>query len=282
MQRYLRDSDFTKQIAADQLAAIINGDTSIRYAAEQEAIEEVISYLIQRYDTDREFTPLQSWSIYTHYAIADRVVMNQSEYSTTTAYVAGDVVSHTSGGVRNIYKANAPTLGVWNPVAWDYVCVYESIFYSIFPYPLFDITKQSKINDIVVFLGNKYQAKKDTYGILPLDQFGRVTDNWTLIGAAETLINCFVNQSAYWTEGDNRSSELVMFVVDITLYHLHSRINPRNIPQLRMDRYDHAIKKLEAYAAGKQSPKILEKYILNQPVGMPISWGSQQKNINLY
>lgn len=281
MNRYLRDLDFTKQIAADQLTAIIGGDVNLRYAAEQEAIEEVISYLIQRYDTDHEFAPFQSWSQYTHYSIADRVLMNQSVYVSTTIYVIGDIVSQTVSNVRGIYKANATTTGTFNTADWDYICTYESIFYSTYPFPLFDITKPTAKDDTVVFKGVKYQAKKDTYGFVPLDKFGQTHDNWTLIGAAETLINVFVD-TGYWTEGDNRSSELVMFCVDIALYHLYSRINPRKIQQLRLDRYDHAIKKLEAYASGKQSPNILEKYILNETVGMPISWGSAQKNINLY
>lgn len=50
-----------------------------------------------------------------------------------------------------------------------------------------------------------------------------------------------------------------MRLIDITLYHLHSRINPRNIPDLRKDRYDGnrdaqtlgAIGWLKQVAAGK-------------------------------
>ena len=41
--------------------------------------------------------------------------------------------------------------------------------------------------------------------------------------------------------GDARNPQIVMYLVDMALYHLHSRQNPRNVPQIRQDRYDHAI-----------------------------------------
>jgi hypothetical protein len=41
-----------------------------------------------------------------------------------------------------------------------------------------------------------------------------------------------------WTLGDNRNPLIVQYLLDITLYHLHSRINPRNIPDLRKERYN--------------------------------------------
>ena len=41
--------------------------------------------------------------------------------------------------------------------------------------------------------------------------------------------------------GDARNPQIVMYLVDMALYHLHSRQNPRYVPQIRQDRYDHAI-----------------------------------------
>lgn len=42
----------------------------------------------------------------------------------------------------------------------------------------------------------------------------------------------------YWTLGDNRNPQIRLRLIDILLYHLHSRINPRNVPELRNIRYD--------------------------------------------
>ncbi len=54
----------------------------------------------------------------------------------------------------------------------------------------------------------------------------------------------------------DRNRLIVMYLVDIALYHLHSRIAPRKIPQIRMDRYDAAILWLKAVAKGDISPNL--------------------------
>lgn len=50
--------------------------------------------------------------------------------------------------------------------------------------------------------------------------------------------------------GTDRNALIVMYAVDILLYHVHSRLNPNQIPQLRVDRYDAAINWLKAAGAG--------------------------------
>ena len=56
--------------------------------------------------------------------------------------------------------------------------------------------------------------------------------------------------------GTERNALLVMYLTDMLLYHIHSRINPRQIPNLRAIRYEAAIKWLEMVAAGKLSPNL--------------------------
>ena len=80
-----------------------------------------------------------------------------------------------------------------------------------------------------------------------------------------------------YTAGDNRNQKLVQSMVDITLYHLHSRIAPRNVPQLRVKRYDDAILYLESCSKGLVSLN-LETIQPNQ--GSRISGGSEPKRIN--
>jgi phage gp36-like protein len=58
--------------------------------------------------------------------------------------------------------------------------------------------------------------------------------------------------------GTSRNAQIIMFYVDIVLYHLHSRINQGQVPQLRMDRYDQAIKWLEMVAKGSLAPDLPE------------------------
>lgn len=60
-----------------------------------------------------------------------------------------------------------------------------------------------------------------------------------------------------WASTDtNRNALLVMYAVDMLLYHLHSRINPNQIPEIRAKRYDDAIEWLKAVTKGTLSPAL--------------------------
>lgn len=54
-------------------------------------------------------------------------------------------------------------------------------------------------------------------------------------------------------QGDDRDPMLVMFCVDITVYHLFSMHNPRNMSKIREDRYNRAIEWLKAVGRGNLS-----------------------------
>jgi len=47
-----------------------------------------------------------------------------------------------------------------------------------------------------------------------------------------------ITETEYFTQIDERNPKIVQVVIDILLYHLHSRISPRNIPVHRRLRYD--------------------------------------------
>ena len=71
-----------------------------------------------------------------------------------------------------------------------------------------------------------------------------------------------------------------MFMVDIVLYHINSRVSPRNIPQIRMDRYDAAISWLKNVAKGDD---ITADIPVKQPKqGSRNRYGGNVKNINTY
>jgi phage gp36-like protein len=56
--------------------------------------------------------------------------------------------------------------------------------------------------------------------------------------------------------GDDRNPLIVMYMIDIVLYHIFSAVTPRNVPQIRMDRYDAAINWLKAVAKGTINPDL--------------------------
>ena len=69
-----------------------------------------------------------------------------------------------------------------------------------------------------------------------------------------------------------------MYLVDIAIYHLHARISPDNIPELRKERYQYAKEWLMQVADGAINPLL--------PTGedkkQPIRYGSNPKNQNLF
>jgi hypothetical protein len=85
--------------------------------------------------------------------------------------------------------------------------------------------------------------------------------------------------TAYWALGDNRDPQLVTAVADIALYHLHSRIAPRNVPELRLRRSTEARAWLTACATGAVTPTLP---LLQPARGMRIRYGGQVKNTNAY
>jgi len=56
--------------------------------------------------------------------------------------------------------------------------------------------------------------------------------------------------------GDDRNKLIVMYLIDISLYHLFAAITPRNVPQVRYDRYTAAINWLKAVAKGNINPDL--------------------------
>lgn len=56
--------------------------------------------------------------------------------------------------------------------------------------------------------------------------------------------------------GDARNQHIVMIMVDMVLYHLHSRINPGQVPQVRLDRYNEAKAWLEMVSKGQLKPDL--------------------------
>lgn len=60
------------------------------------------------------------------------------------------------------------------------------------------------------------------------------------------------------TEG-NRNALIILYMVDIALYHLHSNISSDNVPEIRVIRYNSAKDWLKSVSKGDISPDLPEK-----------------------
>ena len=87
------------------------------------------------------------------------------------------------------------------------------------------------------------------------------------------MINIINTNTTYWVSGDNRYPLFVEVAMDLALYNLYSRINPRNIPDLRVLRNKEALDQLERWGSGTDTAEVME---VNTPLqtGFSIRYGS--------
>lgn len=87
------------------------------------------------------------------------------------------------------------------------------------------------------------------------------------------MINIIQTNTTYWELSDNRYPLFIEIAMDLTLYNLYARINPRNIPELRKERNREALDQLDAWASGTDTAEVLEVNTAEQ-TGFSIRYGS--------
>lgn len=279
MARLLRDTDYLRVIQSDNLAQIIESNQQTKLDVEQSAQSEMIGYLTQRYITNQIFTDTKVFDISATYNGKQLVEWTANAFSATTVYTINQYVLQAG----YIYKSIAGSVAhAFVPAEWTQICLDKTLFYVKLPNAEYSNIIVYNIGDIIYYNNIQYTCLVSCLGILPTNsQF------WTA-GTAYTITGFYPDNTAKWTQGDNRNQQIVMYLLDITLYHLHSRINPRNVPDLRKERYDGnsptqsggAIAFLKRVASGDVTADLPQ--ILPQQ-GMSIRYGSAvAKQTNSY
>jgi hypothetical protein len=291
---YLIPADYLRIIQDANLQQIITSNPAVQHGVELAAQAEAISYLRQKYDVAVEFTDTNLWDRTAPYKAGDRVYLNAAAYSISKVYALKDLVLQSGGIYECILVGSA---GAFVPANWNFLGLQYDVFYARNPYPLFNLAKLYNKGDMVYWAGNVYtcliqtpvishedgiqyyQTNQIPYAnIFPDDTVQGPTHwafNYNYIVPAQTAID----DAATWAATDNRDQQMVMYFADITLYHLHARIAPRNIPELRVARYDAAIDWLKMCAKGDITPNLP---LLQPKQGGRIRFGSQIRNINSY
>jgi len=100
---------------------------------------------------------------------------------------------------------------------------------------------------------------------------------------AQAEIESYLNQRYNVAEifnktGSLRNPLILMYMIDIVLYHIHARINPKFIPDIRKDRYDIALSWLDKVAKGILNPDLPRLIDLeNELSGFATRYGSNTK-----
>jgi hypothetical protein len=290
---YLILSDYKKQIQTDNLNQVIGNDLAVLHTAELQAIEEAFGYLSQKYDTSMEFTSTDVWAAGVTYKAAARVYLDAAAYNAASTYNVGALALYGGKVYRCITQITVPE--AWNAAKWSALGDQYDIFYATYPKPVFDYMALYRVGDQVFWKDKVYTCQRASIDYGDNIQF-RVIENipypnvfpddplngviyWGVGTAYSIPAGTLPTDAAKWTAGDNRTQSVLMTVIDICLYHVHSRISPRNIPDLRRDRYMNAVDMLRAFARGEMTAKLP---VIQPKRGARIRYGGNIKNVNSY
>jgi hypothetical protein len=282
MARLLRVLDYERAIQSDNLSQIIESNYNLLIDVEQAAQLTMTGHLKQRYQVDKVFSNTYLFNVASTYKGNNLVEYTEPAFSATTVYVTNERISFSG----NIYESIAGSVAhAFNPLEWNKICVDKLLYYVTLPNPSYNNSISYAIGDVVFYNDYTYTCLQPVSGILPTNT------NYWLVGASYSVTGILPTDITSWTLGDNRNQEIVQYLIDITLYNLHCRINPRNVPELRKERYDGniasqiggAIGWLKNVSAGKvyvDIPEILPTQ------GNSITWGnangSSVASINMY
>jgi phage gp36-like protein len=291
---YLITSDLKRLIQTDHLNQIIGLDSAVLNSALSVAIEEVKSYLRHKYDLDTEFSDTAKFAYATTYGYNDRIYLDANGYSGLTSYTLNMMC--VNGG--QVYRCIASTTGAFDATKWALIGAQYEMFYVKAPvnHTPFDYLKAYNVDDKVIYKNRKYTCKVAStmisatqaleYGRIENLPFANVFPNadngstyWTDNGA-HNVVNLWPSDTGYWIAADNRNQQIVTACMDVAIYHLHSRIAPTSIPELRVKRYDDAIAWLRRAAKGDDVTADIAK---NQPrTGKRFLSGGAVRNENNY
>jgi hypothetical protein len=279
---FLRKEDYLKQIQQTNLNQILeqsrslSGDPEILAFTEKTAINFVKNHLSGRYRVDDIFADFKEFDITAEYKYGDRINLTAPTYAAATAYLVGDRVKYLNSVYECILNStgNLPT----NATYWILLGV-EGIYSIDFP-TRFDDRIYYLEDDLTNEYFNVYKKNENFAGYkegTPVT----IQAYWDLITPAnyDTFTGDYPKDNTYWKLKDNRDFTLVKIIIDITLYDLHSIINPRNIPQLRQDRYTGSVEFLKDVVRGKMNMDLPSFKAQN---GYRLRAGSEQQNINKY
>lgn len=278
---FLRIKDYYKQIQKTNFEQIleqakgVSGDTEILEFTENTAVSFIKNHIQGRYRVGDIFASLEHFSEASNYTYGSRVDIDADAYVAITAYTVGIRVKY----LANVYECiltstgNLPT----NVTYWKLIGQ-EGIYNIPFPERFDDriyYADGDRINlDFIVYEKNdNLSGYKE--GIAPTNSL--YFD--VIQKAAYPVTTGVLPIAAPWKFSDNRDLTLIRIVIDVVLYDIHSIINPRNIPQLRTDRYNSVVEFLKEVVNGKMN---MDLPVYGASKGYRLRAGSRPPFNNIY
>jgi len=133
-----------------------------------------------------------------------------------------------------------------------------------------------------------YLEEEDFYSVIAEEHLAEVVDDdlsrldaleQTAMGEMTGYLNVRYDPTKCFRTDPDRIPIIVQMMVDIVLYHAHSRIMPDNVPTLRKDRYQNAISWCEKVADGFIAPDLPVK---DEAPETPLRFGSSSPKTEQY
>lgn len=278
---FLLKNDYIAYIQEKNLNQIIESDDEYLERCERRSIDTIKGYLRQRHDLTNAFINPVVWSPATStYTTQSLVYLYAAPYVNTAAYTTnalaeyrGNVYICIQNGTDKIADSNY----------WTLIGAMYELFYgnTDSAHSLYDYRYLYKAGDKVFYSGKNYTAKSSHSKVKP-DDPDQGALYWTDNGAYQISAGTLPTNSTKWVQGDNRNAELLGAAIDITVFHAHKRISPRNVPELRIIAYQDAMKWLSDASHGKTDPYLPIIEPREDQSGKRPRYGYKQKNTNTY
>lgn len=285
-----------------------------RKIAEAWAIGQMRSKLKQKYDLDYELTPTLPYNPTKVYLGGDRVIIDYDNYVTGNTYKQYDCVINPDDSIGYMCTVEQ-SQNVWDESEWQSLGDQYTIYHIPLPFPRFSIEVEEaqgvttkgfyQVGDNVWWADHTYEALRQT---VTLDHSTEIQYYTT---SDLPLVNTFPNDKSQgalwwkdlglysidsfsngngaafpigtedapsaWLAEDNRDEITIQVLVDLSLWMLHKRISPMNIPVLRESAKNDAF----GWLTNVKNADINTDLEPLQPAqGESFRWGSDTKKIN--
>ena len=157
---YLRLYDYTSNIQDVALKQLVQNVDAKRVLKEAASQAQVISYIVQKFDTVAEFQNTTVLNPLTAYQANDLIELNFANWlNTNPSYSVNSLVNFTDG---NCYICILPTTSAHEPPTnttyWTKVGAQYDLYFIAYPYPVFSLTGHYSIGNRVFWQGKIYQC----------------------------------------------------------------------------------------------------------------------------
>ena len=228
--RYLYNFDYEQIIQNRDLLEITSLDNNILLNAENTAIEELKSHLIQKYNFALEMQDLILYVPINTQLAGTRVYLDANAWTAGT-YNLNNLVVYN----KQVYRCLATTTST--PIYanfWELLGNQKQVFNFIYPRPLFELDKYYVVGDLVFYENKNYTCIQNSINNFPTNT-AFFADNGSYTVPANSLLN-----TTYTEAKDNRCMQFVYYICVLSLFNL-KRIAPKNIPLWIEKEYERAL-----------------------------------------